>query len=96
MSLAPASMLGMIHLAKILSLKREKQVKQGPAQSRLPATNKSLGQPSPSGQAWESSLTKPTCGLHASLPHQALGDDKMMVMVTMVTVMMEIMVVMMT
>lgn len=47
MSLAPANMLGMIHLVEILFLKREKQVKQGPAQSCLPVTNKSLTQPSP-------------------------------------------------
>lgn len=79
MSLAPASVLGMIHLVKILSLKRENQVKQGAAQSCLPVRNKSLGQPSLSSQAQESSSTKPTRGLHMTLPEQALGDDKMVV-----------------
>ena len=81
MSLAPASVLGMIHLVKILSLKRENQVKQGAAQSCLPVRNKSFGQPSLSSQVQESTSTKPTCGLHMTLPDQTLGDDKMVVVV---------------
>lgn len=86
MSLAPASVLGMIHLVKILPLKRENQVKQGAAQSCLPVRNKSLGQPSLSSQVQESLSTKPTCGLHMTLPDKTLGDDKMVVVVMVVVV----------
>ena len=91
MSLAPASMLGMIHLVKILSLKRENQVKQGAAQSCLPVRNKSLGQSSLSSQVQESSSTKPTRGLHMTLPDQALGGDKMVVVVMLLMIAMAVM-----
>lgn len=45
-SLAPVSVLGMIHVMKILFPRRESRVKQGPAHSGLPVANKS--QPNPS------------------------------------------------
>lgn len=91
MSLAPASVLGMIHLVKILSLKRENQVKQGAAQSCLPVRNKSLDQSSLSSQVQESSSTKPTRGLHMTLPDRALGGDKMVVVVVVLMIAMVVM-----
>lgn len=70
----------MIHLVKILFLKRKKQVKQEPVQFSSCDKQKN-DQPNPSDQAPESLFTESTCGLHVTLTDQTFGVDKMMVMV---------------